>query len=177
MQSRATSIRSGIPNAIFRQAQQAPGGLTSAFQSPQLFANYTGKIYVRCLTKLPRTSPDSFRPSLQTQHLSLATKSNYFLPQNSTVSAVLTQLEPRLYIEYVFFFAPVEPVCQLPQLQTPRGACPLRDLSAGIRLHFLPPLVAFPRAALHIPRTPSRLHWLRCGAHVAFGFWGAADAI
>jgi len=79
VQSRANSIRSGLPNAIFRQAQQSPGGLASAFQSPGLFVNYTKKIYTR--------------------HLSLATTSNYFLSSNETLNAVLTQLEPRLYIE------------------------------------------------------------------------------
>jgi hypothetical protein len=79
VQSRANSVKSGVPNAIFRQAQQAPGGLDTAFQNPQLFVNYTKEVY--------------------TLHLSLATKSNYFLPQNTTVSAVLSQLEPRLYIE------------------------------------------------------------------------------
>lgn len=79
VQSRANAIRSGIPNAIFRQAQQAPGGLDSVFQDPKSFVTYTTQIYTR--------------------HLSLATKSNYFLPANKTVNAVLTQLEPRLYIE------------------------------------------------------------------------------
>ncbi|KAH9036492.1 hypothetical protein EDB85DRAFT_1940369 [Lactarius pseudohatsudake] len=81
IQSRANSIRSGIPNAIFRQAQQAPGGLDSVFQDPRIFVDYTTQIYTR--------------------HLSLATKSNYFLPTNKTVSAVLTQLVPRLYVEPV----------------------------------------------------------------------------
>lgn len=47
VQSRANAIRSGIPNAIFRQAQQAPGGLTSVFQNPTGFLTYTQKIYVR----------------------------------------------------------------------------------------------------------------------------------
>ncbi|KAH9031725.1 hypothetical protein EDB84DRAFT_1492177 [Lactarius hengduanensis] len=81
IQSRANSIRSGIPNAIFRQAQQAPGGLDSVFQDPRIFVDYTTQIYTR--------------------HLSLATKSNYFLPTNKTVNAVLTQLVPRLYVEPV----------------------------------------------------------------------------
>ncbi|KAH9052759.1 hypothetical protein EDB87DRAFT_1655642 [Lactarius vividus] len=81
IQSRANSIRSGIPNAIFRQAQQAPGGSNSVFQDPRIFVDYTTQIYTR--------------------HLSLATKSNYFLPTNETVNAVLTQLVPRLYVEPV----------------------------------------------------------------------------
>ncbi|KAH9020401.1 hypothetical protein EDB85DRAFT_2004998 [Lactarius pseudohatsudake] len=81
IQSRAISIRSGIPNAIFRQAQQAPGGLDSVFQDPRIFVNYTTQIYTR--------------------HLSLATKSNYFLPTNKTVNAVLTQVVSRLYVEPV----------------------------------------------------------------------------
>ncbi|KAH9023391.1 hypothetical protein EDB85DRAFT_1870740 [Lactarius pseudohatsudake] len=81
IQSRAISIRSGIPNAIFRQAQQAPGGLDSVYQDPRIFVNYTTQIYTR--------------------HLSLATKSNYFLPTNKTVNAVLTQVVSRLYVEPV----------------------------------------------------------------------------
>ncbi|KAI9439330.1 hypothetical protein H4582DRAFT_1948548 [Lactarius indigo] len=81
IQSRANSIRSGIPNAIFRQAQQAPGGPNSVFQDPKIFVDYTTQIYTR--------------------HLSLATKSNYFLPTNKTVNSVLTQLVPRLYVEPV----------------------------------------------------------------------------
>jgi len=79
IQSRANAIRSGLPNAIFRQAQQAPNGLNSVFQNPDGFLTYTRQIY--------------------TQHLSLATKSNYFIRQNNTVDAVLTRLVPRLYIE------------------------------------------------------------------------------
>jgi len=79
VQARATSIKSGVPGAIFRLAQQSPGGLDYAFQNPLAFANYTEKVY--------------------TQHLSLATTSNYFLPSNQTVPSVLTQLLPRLYVE------------------------------------------------------------------------------
>jgi hypothetical protein len=47
VQSRANSIQSGIPSAIFRQAQQAPGGLESVFQNPDGFLGYTRQIYVR----------------------------------------------------------------------------------------------------------------------------------
>ena len=47
VQARASSIRSGIPNAIFRQAQQAPGGLSSVFADPNGFLTYTESIYVR----------------------------------------------------------------------------------------------------------------------------------
>jgi hypothetical protein len=47
VQSRANSIKSGIPNAIFRQAQQAPGGLSSVFANSNGFLTYTEKIYVR----------------------------------------------------------------------------------------------------------------------------------
>ena len=46
IQSRANSIRSGIPNAIFRQAEQAPGGLQSVFKNPNGFLGYTEQIYV-----------------------------------------------------------------------------------------------------------------------------------
>ncbi|KAI0300667.1 hypothetical protein B0F90DRAFT_1629338 [Multifurca ochricompacta] len=79
IQSRANAIRSGIPNSIFRQAEQSPGGLDSVFQDQKAFVSYTTQIYTR--------------------HLSLATKSNYFVPTNNTVDAVLTQLVPRLYVE------------------------------------------------------------------------------
>ncbi|KAH9005494.1 hypothetical protein EDB86DRAFT_2878526 [Lactarius hatsudake] len=81
IQARAISIRTGIPNAIFRQGQQAPGGLDSVFQDPRTFVDYTTQIYTR--------------------HLSLATKSNYFLPTNKNVTAVLTQVVSRLYVEPV----------------------------------------------------------------------------
>jgi len=79
VQSRANAIRTGIPNAIFRQAEQAPGGPEAVFADPNGFLTYTRRIY--------------------TQHLSLATKSNYFVRTNSTVNSVLTQLVPRLYVE------------------------------------------------------------------------------
>jgi hypothetical protein len=46
VQSRANSIKSGIPNAIFRQAEQAPGGATSVFRNPTGFLGYTQQIYV-----------------------------------------------------------------------------------------------------------------------------------
>jgi len=55
VQSRANAIRSGIPGAIFRQAQQAPDGLQSTFQNPNGFLNYTRRIYVcHHLPLLPR---------------------------------------------------------------------------------------------------------------------------
>ena len=44
--TRATSIATGIPSAIFRQAEQAPGGLQSAFQNRNKFLEYTEQIYV-----------------------------------------------------------------------------------------------------------------------------------
>lgn len=46
IQSRANAIKSGLPNAIFRQAQQAPGGATAVFQNPTGFLGYTQQIYV-----------------------------------------------------------------------------------------------------------------------------------
>ena len=46
IQARASSIRSGLPNAIFRQAQQAPGGLSSVFANPNGFLGYIESIYV-----------------------------------------------------------------------------------------------------------------------------------
>ncbi|KAI0262062.1 hypothetical protein BC834DRAFT_892909 [Gloeopeniophorella convolvens] len=79
--SRSISIKTGVPNAIFRQAQQAPGGPLSVFQDPNGFLNYTTTIYTR--------------------YLALAAKSNYFMPVDSKVSSQITQLVPRLYIEPV----------------------------------------------------------------------------
>lgn len=79
VQARATSIRSGIPYAIFLLAQRSPGGLDFAFRNPEAFANYTEHVY--------------------TQHLSSATISNYFVPSNETVNSVLTQLIERLFVE------------------------------------------------------------------------------
>jgi len=79
VQSRANSIRTSIPNTIFRMAQQSPGGLQSVFQNKNGFMNYTAQVYA--------------------QHLSLATKTNYFVPTNKTVNATLTRLVPRLYVE------------------------------------------------------------------------------
>ncbi|KAI0247423.1 hypothetical protein BJV78DRAFT_1133260 [Lactifluus subvellereus] len=79
VQSRANAIRSGIPNAIYRQAEQAPGGPDSVFQDPNGFLTLTRQVYTR--------------------HLSLATTSNYFISTNQTVPAVLTRLVPRLFIE------------------------------------------------------------------------------
>jgi uncharacterized membrane protein len=78
VQARATSIRSDLPYAIYRLAQQSPGGLDFAFQNTEIFANYTVQVY--------------------TQHLSVATVSNYFVPSNETVNSVLTQLVPRLLV-------------------------------------------------------------------------------
>lgn len=47
VQSRANSIRTGIPNAIFRAAVQSPGGLQGAYDVPDGFLGFTSKIYVR----------------------------------------------------------------------------------------------------------------------------------
>jgi len=79
VQSRSNSIRTSIPNTIFRLAQQADGGLDSVFQDKNGFMNLTVEVY--------------------TQHLALATKTNYFVSTNKTVDGVLTRLVPRLYIE------------------------------------------------------------------------------
>lgn len=46
VQSRANAIRTGIPNAIFRQAEQAPGGPEAVFADPNGFLTYTRRIYV-----------------------------------------------------------------------------------------------------------------------------------
>ena len=60
MQARATSIKSGLPNAIYHLAQHSPGGLDLAFQDPTAFVNYTEQVYVRSYTDLPRAAiPDS----------------------------------------------------------------------------------------------------------------------
>jgi len=55
IQSRANAIKSGLPNAIFRKAQQDFGGLQSVFQNPNGFLDYTTQIYVcHRLPLLPR---------------------------------------------------------------------------------------------------------------------------
>jgi hypothetical protein len=60
VEARSISIRSGVPNAIFRLAQTSPGGLDFAFQSPEAFTNYTEQVYVRGFTGVLRpTSPKS----------------------------------------------------------------------------------------------------------------------
>ena len=46
VQSRADSIKSGIPNAIFHQAQLVFGGPQSVFQDPNGFLGLTEQIYV-----------------------------------------------------------------------------------------------------------------------------------
>jgi len=79
VQARATSIRTGVPNAIFRGAAQDPNGLQSVFDNSDGFLDLTNAVY--------------------TQYLALAAKSIYFLPNNQTVFAELTQLVPRLWIE------------------------------------------------------------------------------
>lgn len=46
--------------------------------------------------------PQFLIPTLsQTQHLAVASISNYFVPTDNTVNSVLTQLVPRLFVEYV----------------------------------------------------------------------------
>ena len=45
VQSRANAIRSGTPNAIYRQAEQAPGGRDSVFQDPNGFVTFTRQVY------------------------------------------------------------------------------------------------------------------------------------
>ncbi|KAI0048153.1 hypothetical protein FA95DRAFT_1540239 [Auriscalpium vulgare] len=79
VQARALSIKSGIPNAIFRSAAQSPGGLDAVFDDNNGFLSYTKQVY--------------------TQHLALAAKANYFVPVDRTVSAELTQLTPRLWFD------------------------------------------------------------------------------
>ncbi|KAI0247416.1 hypothetical protein BJV78DRAFT_1245577 [Lactifluus subvellereus] len=82
VQSRANSIRTGIPHAIFMWAQKTPGGPDSVFRDPNGFLSYTAQIYTR--------------------YLSMAAKSNYFVEVNQTVPAVVTQLVMRIFIPYVF---------------------------------------------------------------------------
>ena len=54
VQSRADSIKSGIPNAIFHQAQLVFGGPQSVFQDPNGFLGLTEQIYVCRPSYLPR---------------------------------------------------------------------------------------------------------------------------
>ncbi|KAA1470826.1 hypothetical protein DENSPDRAFT_836724 [Dentipellis sp. KUC8613] len=79
VQARATSIKSGIPNAIFRGAAQNSSGLQAVFDDPTGFMNLTSNVY--------------------TQYLALAAKSIYFLPTDNQVFSRVTQLVPRLWIE------------------------------------------------------------------------------
>ena len=50
--SREDAIQSGIPSAIFLQAEQAPGGLQSSFRDPNKFVRYTEQIYVCVIYRL-----------------------------------------------------------------------------------------------------------------------------
>ncbi|KAI0247421.1 hypothetical protein BJV78DRAFT_1364190 [Lactifluus subvellereus] len=78
VQSRANSIRTGIPNAIWMWAQKTPGGPDSVFRDPNGFVSYTTRTYTR--------------------YLSMAAKSNYFVEANQSVPAVVTQLVMRIFI-------------------------------------------------------------------------------
>lgn len=50
--ARASSIRSGLPNAIFRSAEQSPGGLQSVFDDSNGFLGYTTNVYVSGLSQV-----------------------------------------------------------------------------------------------------------------------------
>lgn len=78
VQSRANSIQTGIPNAIFLWAQKTPGGPDSVFRDPNGFLSYTTQTYNR--------------------YLSMAAKFNYFVQVNQPVPAKVTQLVMRIFI-------------------------------------------------------------------------------
>ncbi|KAF6756703.1 hypothetical protein DFP72DRAFT_274671 [Ephemerocybe angulata] len=79
IQARADATRSLVPAAIFRSMSQNPGGLDSVFDNPNLIKDLTSKIY--------------------TQHLSVSAKGLYFQLGNSSLTATLRSLEPRLVVD------------------------------------------------------------------------------
>jgi len=79
IQARATTVRSGVPSAIFRFAAQMTNGLQSTFDLPNGFLDITKTVY--------------------TQHLSIAAKSIYFVGGDNALSAEMTSLVPVLWID------------------------------------------------------------------------------
>ncbi|KAK7020468.1 hypothetical protein R3P38DRAFT_1215233 [Favolaschia claudopus] len=78
VQARAVSISAGVSGAIFRFAAQQAGGIQSTFDDNGFLA-ITQKVF--------------------TQHLSISSKSIYFVDGRSTVPASLVSLVPRLTLD------------------------------------------------------------------------------
>ncbi|KAF9446653.1 hypothetical protein P691DRAFT_708152 [Macrolepiota fuliginosa MF-IS2] len=78
VQARANNTASSVPGTIFRAAFQ-PSGLQATFDLPNGMLDLTSQIY--------------------TQHLSVSAKSIYFVKNNSTINAAMTDLVPRLWID------------------------------------------------------------------------------
>ncbi|TFY64148.1 hypothetical protein EVG20_g6049 [Dentipellis fragilis] len=110
IQARATSIKSGIPNAIFRGASQNSSGLQAVFDDQDAFTNLTTTVY--------------------TQYLALAAKSIYFLPADNQVFSRVTQLVPRLWIEYVL-------LSPSSRISRPKLIKPTTHLPRPLTTHFL----------------------------------------
>ncbi|KAK7028265.1 tubulin beta chain [Favolaschia claudopus] len=79
IEARATATRVGVPGAVFRSALQQASGLQSVFDATNKFLDLTSTVY--------------------TQHLSVAAKSIYFVPDDAQLSAVETFEVPRLWID------------------------------------------------------------------------------
>ncbi|KAF9560606.1 hypothetical protein CPC08DRAFT_689904 [Agrocybe pediades] len=79
IQARAVATRSVLSGAIFKAAQQLPNGPQSTFDRPTDFLDLTSTYYTR--------------------HLSTAAKSVYFVGQNTTLTANVVSLVPRLVID------------------------------------------------------------------------------
>ncbi|KAL0576640.1 hypothetical protein V5O48_005340 [Marasmius crinis-equi] len=79
--ARGLAATSGIPGAVFRSVSQGQDSLQAAFDQPNGFLDNTTKIY--------------------TQHLALAAKNVYFTTDNTSMSAKMVSLLPRLVISKI----------------------------------------------------------------------------
>ncbi|KAG8930140.1 hypothetical protein FRC02_004579 [Tulasnella sp. 418] len=78
VQARATSTRTGLPGAVYRAAQEQPGGIVAVMQNENAFAEMTNKVYL--------------------QFLSIVAKSTYFVSSNNVINSEVINWELRLYV-------------------------------------------------------------------------------
>ncbi|KAG8938600.1 hypothetical protein FRC03_007077 [Tulasnella sp. 419] len=78
VQARAASTRSGLPHAVYRTAEQHPGGIVKLMQTPNAIAELTDKVYL--------------------QFLSIVAKSTYFVAATNMINSQVDSSELRLYV-------------------------------------------------------------------------------
>ena len=183
VQSRADSIKSGIPNAIFHQAQLVFGGPQSVFQDPNGFwvlpngfMCVVHRLFLDDIAldvRLGAPIDPTPRPSGKVELL-YTTEPNC---QCRTHTTYLTPLRRVCHLSSTFVCSSSHLKKWPPLVQIGRRAYSRHDLCGTCLRGLRPPLLALPRTARHLPRTLPRLYWIGRGTDGAFRLWRVVAAI